>query len=83
LVAWVRDLPVHVNLILLNPTPAYPERPATESAVTAFAAILDAAGIPHTVRQRRGSAIGVRFRIRVSFRRPQRAPRVPQSARGH
>lgn len=57
LVAQVAELPAHINLILLNPTPAYPERPATPEAVAAFTAVLDAAGIPHTMRQRRGSAI--------------------------
>ncbi len=57
LTAWLRDLPAHINLILLNPTPAYPEHAATPEAVAAFTAILDAAGIPHTMRQRRGGAI--------------------------
>ncbi|MBN1922899.1 MAG: 23S rRNA (adenine(2503)-C(2))-methyltransferase RlmN [Anaerolineae bacterium] len=57
LVAQVAGLPAHINLILLNPTPTYPGRPATPEAVAAFTTVLDAAGIPHTMRQRRGSAI--------------------------
>ena len=57
LAAQVEGLPVHVNLILLNPTPAYAEQPATPEAVETFTAVLDVAGIPHTMRQRRGSAI--------------------------
>lgn len=57
LVTLVEGLPAHINLILLNPTPGYAEQPATPSAVEAFIAVLDAAGIPHTMRQRRGGAI--------------------------
>lgn len=57
LAAWTKGLPAHVNLILLNPTPSYTGQPAPPEAVEAFIAVLDAAGIPHTMRQRRGGAI--------------------------
>jgi 23S rRNA (adenine2503-C2)-methyltransferase len=50
-------LPAHVNLIRLNPTLDYPARPASVEAVEAFAAVLDRADIPHTMRQQRGGAI--------------------------
>jgi 23S rRNA (adenine2503-C2)-methyltransferase len=50
-------LPAHVNLIRLNPTPNYEGRPSKSDAIDAFAAVLDRAGIPHTLRQRRGAAI--------------------------
>lgn len=57
LVARFDAIPTHVNLILLNPTPDYPERPSSPKAVDAFIAVLDRAGIPHTMRQRRGGTI--------------------------
>jgi 23S rRNA (adenine2503-C2)-methyltransferase len=50
-------LPAHVNLIRLNPTPDYGKRPSTPETIQAFIAALDRAGIPHTLRQRRGAAI--------------------------
>jgi len=57
LVARFDGIPVHVNLIQLNPTPEFDAQPATPEAVDAFSAILDRAGIPHTMRQRRGAPI--------------------------
>ncbi len=51
------NLPSHVNLLLLNPTAAFPGRPAPPERVDAFAAVLDRHGIPHTHRQRRGGSI--------------------------
>ncbi len=57
LVALVRGLDAHINLIALNATPDYARQPSTPAALATFAAALDAAGVPHTVRQRRGSAI--------------------------
>ena len=57
LVARFAGIPVHVNLIPLNPTPAYPAQPSSPEAVAAFIAVLDRAGIPHTMRQRRGGTI--------------------------
>ncbi|MBN1259717.1 MAG: 23S rRNA (adenine(2503)-C(2))-methyltransferase RlmN [Anaerolineae bacterium] len=57
LVERLRGFPAHVNLILLNPTGDYTARPSPPGAVEAFTAALDHAGIPHTMRQRRGNVI--------------------------
>ncbi len=57
LVARFDGISVHVNLIQLNPTPEFDAQPSTPEAVDAFSAILDQAGIPHTMRQRRGAPI--------------------------
>jgi 23S rRNA (adenine2503-C2)-methyltransferase len=57
LIERLDGLPAHVNLIRLNPTPDYDERPSPPEAIEAFIAALDRAGIPHTMRQRRGAAI--------------------------
>jgi 23S rRNA (adenine2503-C2)-methyltransferase len=57
LIERLAGLPAHVNLIRLNPTPGYDGRPAPPESVAAFAAALDRASIPHTMRQRRGAAI--------------------------
>ena len=57
LIDWLQDLPSHVNLIQLNPTSSSQFRPAAPQAMADFAAVLDAHGIPHTVRQRRGGGI--------------------------
>jgi 23S rRNA (adenine2503-C2)-methyltransferase len=43
-----------VNLIPLNPTEGYGGSATLPAAVSAFQAILKAAGFPSTVRQRRG-----------------------------
>ncbi len=57
LVARFAGIPVHVNLIQLNSTPDFAAQPSTPEAVDTFTAILDRAGIPHTMRQRRGAPI--------------------------
>lgn len=57
LIARFDGIPVHVNVIRLNPTLEFDAQPATPEAVDAFVAILDRAGIPHTMRQRRGAPI--------------------------
>ena len=44
----------HVNLIPLNPTPGYENRPSSRAAVATFAAILERHLVPHTLRVRRG-----------------------------
>ncbi|MFO0870052.1 MAG: 23S rRNA (adenine(2503)-C(2))-methyltransferase RlmN [Pirellulales bacterium] len=51
------DLPAHVNLIPLNPTSGYDGVAGTTPAARQFQAVLTAAGIPSTVRQRRGVEI--------------------------
>jgi len=57
LARWLAGVPAHVNLILLNPTGDFSAQPAAPDTVEAFTAALDQAGIPHTVRQRRGGSI--------------------------
>jgi 23S rRNA (adenine2503-C2)-methyltransferase len=57
LAARLAGLSAHVNLIQLNPTPDYDGCPSTPESIAAFIAVLDRAGIPHTMRQRRGAAI--------------------------
>jgi 23S rRNA (adenine2503-C2)-methyltransferase len=44
----------HVNLIPLNPTSDYPGAASTRERIAAFRAVLEAAGIPNTLRLRRG-----------------------------
>ena len=50
----LQGLDAHVNLIPLNPTQGFDGRTTGESAVDAFQEVLQAAGFPCTVRQRRG-----------------------------
>ncbi len=57
LVSRLNGLAAHVNLIRLNPTSFFEGRPSSPEALAAFAAILDEAGIPHTLRQSRGVTI--------------------------
>ncbi|MFZ4768365.1 MAG: 23S rRNA (adenine(2503)-C2)-methyltransferase, partial [Roseimicrobium sp.] len=47
-------LDAHVNLIPLNPTPGYEGQPTGLVAADAFQLVLQDAGFPCTVRQRRG-----------------------------
>jgi 23S rRNA (adenine2503-C2)-methyltransferase len=50
----LRGLLCHVNLIPLNPTPGSPLCPSPRVRVDAFSDILQAVGVPATVRLRRG-----------------------------
>ena len=50
----LKGLNAHVNLIPLNPTQGFDGRTTGETAVDTFQAILQEAGFPCTVRQRRG-----------------------------
>ncbi|GAA5482558.1 23S rRNA (adenine(2503)-C(2))-methyltransferase RlmN [Haloferula sargassicola] len=54
LVELLRGIDAHVNLIPLNPTEGYEGREADWGRVMAFQQILRHAGLPATVRQRRG-----------------------------
>jgi 23S rRNA (adenine2503-C2)-methyltransferase len=47
----------HVNLIPLNPIPGSDLEPSTRAAVDAFRDLLDGAGVPATIRVRRGIEI--------------------------
>ena len=55
--ALLHTLPCHVNLIPLNPTPGTDLQPSPREQVSAFQAVLAGAGIPTTVRLRRGISI--------------------------
>jgi len=54
LVRLIEGLLCHVNLIPLNPTSGSPWQPSPRERVDAFRAVLEAAGVPTTVRMRRG-----------------------------
>jgi len=54
LAALLAGMPVQVNLIPLNPTDGYAARPSGGAAIEAFQRILLDAGLPVTIRQRRG-----------------------------
>jgi 23S rRNA (adenine2503-C2)-methyltransferase len=53
----LQGLAAHVNLIPLNPTPAYAGKPPSRQAIAAFTDVLERRGIPFTVRLRRGIEI--------------------------
>jgi len=57
LVELVDDMPCHINLIRLNPTERYHDNSPSDEVIEAFTRVLDESAIPHTVRQRRGTAI--------------------------
>ncbi|MEM1082835.1 MAG: 23S rRNA (adenine(2503)-C(2))-methyltransferase RlmN [Verrucomicrobiota bacterium] len=54
LAALLKGMVVHVNLIPLNPTEGYGGKPPEQGRVDAFQKVLLDAGLPVTVRQRRG-----------------------------
>jgi 23S rRNA (adenine2503-C2)-methyltransferase len=54
LAARVKGLLCHVNVIPVNPTRGYAGSPSDRRRVAAFSAVLEEAGIPVTVRVRRG-----------------------------
>ncbi len=57
LAALLKGLLCHVNLIPLNPTRGYSGKATTRERARAFQAILEQAGIPTTIRLRRGIEI--------------------------
>ncbi len=54
LAALLKGLMCHVNVIPLNPTKKYPGQATTRERAQAFADVLNKAGIPCTIRIRRG-----------------------------
>ncbi len=54
LASLVKGLLCHINLIPLNPTHQYPASGSTRQRAAAFAAVLEQANIPCTIRIRRG-----------------------------
>ncbi|GBD09579.1 putative dual-specificity RNA methyltransferase RlmN [Candidatus Thermoflexus japonica] len=74
LVGWIRGMLAHVNLIPLNPTPGFPGEASPPERVEAFRRILEKAGIPCTVRVRRGIDVAAgcgQLRAEVTGRRPR------------
>jgi 23S rRNA (adenine2503-C2)-methyltransferase len=57
LAQWARGLLCHVNLIPLNPTRGYSGAGSTRDSIAAFRSVLELAGIPNTLRLRRGMDI--------------------------
>jgi len=57
LAALLKGLLCHVNLIPLNPTQKYAGQGSPRERVEAFAGVLERAGIPATIRMRRGMDI--------------------------
>jgi 23S rRNA (adenine2503-C2)-methyltransferase len=57
LATLLEGLVCHVNLIPLNPTPGTSLRPSPRDRVEAFRGVLESAGVPTTVRMRRGIGI--------------------------
>ena len=54
LAGLLRGLDAHINLIPLNPTSGYDQGPSRQEAINTFHRMLQEAGFPTTVRQRRG-----------------------------
>ncbi len=54
LATLVKGMLCHVNLIPLNPTSGYPGAASTRERIAAFRSVLESAGIPNTLRLRRG-----------------------------
>ncbi|WP_430384149.1 23S rRNA (adenine(2503)-C(2))-methyltransferase RlmN [Archangium violaceum] len=76
----LKGMEAHVNLIPLNPTVGYGERPSGPDAVRAFQDILASYGLPSTVRQRRGIDIDAgcgQLKAAVERQRPSRQPTAP------
>ncbi len=72
-----QGLTCHVNLIPLNPTHGYPGAPTPRERAAAFKAALEAAGVPATVRLRRGIDIEAGCGQLATEHRPD-APASPQ-----
>jgi len=80
LVEHLRGLRAHVNLIPLNPTLGFAGEPSPPERVEAFRRIVEAAGIPCTVRVRRGIDVAAgcgQLRVEAQGRRPLIQPAGP------
>jgi len=90
LVALVREFGAHVNLIPYNPIPGPGWRASPPDRLRAFAAILQEAGVPATVREPRGRDIAAacgQLRAEHATRAPRPYLRLvesgPATTRGH
>jgi 23S rRNA (adenine2503-C2)-methyltransferase len=79
LVALLKGLDAHVNLIPLNPTGGFAGTATHSGAATMFKKILQAADIPSTVRQRRGIDVAAGCgQLRAEKSKTQRAANPPK-----
>lgn len=77
LAALLAGLDAHVNLIPLNPTAGYAGSAPPSPAAGAFQEVLKAAGIPSTIRQRRGIDVAAGCgQLRAEKRQPSSAVAV-------
>ncbi|HSC87377.1 MAG TPA: 23S rRNA (adenine(2503)-C(2))-methyltransferase RlmN [Polyangiaceae bacterium] len=82
LVELLRGVPAHVNLIRLNPTAGYDGREPSEHAARTFQETVRAAGLPCTIRRKKGvdvaAGCGQLRTTRLARRdRPARQPATP------
>ena len=71
LAALLKGMDAHVNLIPLNPTEGFEGQAPDEANVRAFQQIIQDAGLPSTVRQRRGIDVAAGCGQLKSVRRPR------------
>jgi len=71
LVEWIRGMDAHVNLIPLNPTEGFSGRAPGAERVAEFQRIIQEAGLPSTVRQRRGIDVAAGCGQLKAARRPR------------
>ncbi len=69
----LRGMDVHVNLIPLNPTEGYEGQAPAAERVAEFQKIIQAVGLPSTVRQRRGIDVAAGCGQLKATRQPRRA----------
>jgi 23S rRNA (adenine2503-C2)-methyltransferase len=75
LAGLLAGIPAHVNLIHLNPTRGFAGAAAAPDSARAFRAVVQAAGIPCTIRQRRGIDVGAGCGQLTAARRAARTVR--------
>ncbi len=74
-VALAKGLPCHVNVIPLNPTRGYAGQATTRERAAVFKAMLEANGIPCTIRVRRGIDINAGCgQLATDTHRPKQEP---------
>jgi 23S rRNA (adenine2503-C2)-methyltransferase len=73
LAGLLRGMDVHVNLIPLNPTEGYEGQAPAAERVVEFQKIIQAVGLPSTVRQRRGIDVAAGCGQLKAKRQPRRA----------
>jgi 23S rRNA (adenine2503-C2)-methyltransferase len=74
------QLPAHVNLIPLNPTPGWPTRGSSATRVREFRQLLEYRGVNATVRRNRGTDIDAACGQLAAGQPVSVLPRVPRVA---